>query len=152
MNRILIALAVLTLLFGWTLSTPTRALPPSGSTTTHLWLPVDNLLGANSSAQGHLDTTFVAIPQGAGWVVQASFRADGLSVIGGIEGNVTGKATGDVSLGLGQTVTLDATKLNIQGGNGRLYVRCQFFVDANGEAWVQDTHVGLIGGGSGGEQ
>lgn len=150
MKRTLIALSALTLLFAWTLSTPTRALPPSGSTTTRVLLPAFGQIDWATYTQGSLDATFVATPvAGGGWFVQASFKPVDLSVVGDIDANVSGKATGSLPVALGTTGSFFATRLNMSGGNGRLYVLASIVVDAAGAVSVEGSWLGILHEGDG---
>jgi len=151
MHRLLIAIATVSLLSGWILSTTTPALPPPG-TTTRVMLPVNQYLAGMppAYAQGDLDATFEATPQSGGWIVRATFRPVGLTLGGAIIGNVSGKATGSIGGATGVSRTLFATKLNISGGSRRLFVQCEFYVDSYGVVWVQQYQLGVLTTGGGG--
>ena len=154
MRRFLIAIVTLTSLCGWILTSPTRAVPPQATTTTALVLPVNQFLGGAvpplTLIQGNLEATFEATAHPSGWVVRATFRSDGLTLSGGTTGNVSGRATGSIGLPTGATGTLYATKLNISGGNGRLYVECSIVVDADGVVTVQQYSLDFLTSGGGG--
>lgn len=158
MNRILIALAALILLFGWTLSTAPHADPPPGGTTTHVLLPIDQILvGAGfTRVQGELDATFLATPQTGGWTVQGSFRSQGMDLVGEVGNNLSGRATGVLGIATGVTGTLTARRWSLSGSTGRVIIGCTLVVGADGRVTVQQLRFVYLppgsNGGTGGEQ
>ena len=156
MKRFLIAIVTLTSLCGWILTSPTRALPPHDTTTTHVVLPVYQYLGNSvpvlTLVQGDLDATFEATPQAGGWSIRAIFRSDGLTLTGGTNGTLTGRATGSLSVATGTTGTLTATRFGINGSHERMYVVCSLVVDADGVVTVQQYGLGFVTSGGSGHQ
>ena len=158
MNRFLIALVTVGLLGGWILSSTTRAVPPPPHTTTHVVLPVDQLIGSVfpplTFIEGDLDATFEASPHAGSWIVRASFQPQGLVLVGGTNASVTGKATGSIELAPDAYGTVYATRLRLSGGSGRLFVQCAIVVDVDGVVSVQEYRLDYIssrGGGPGGD-
>lgn len=156
MNRILIVLAALTLLLGWTLSTAPRANPPPSGTTTHVLIPTNQLLLAAgfTRVEGVLDVTFEATPQPGGWAVHGSFRSQGMELVGEIDNHVSGRATGVVSVATGATGTLGASRWRMSGSSGGVVIGCDLVVGADGGVSVQQLRFFYqpAGGGGGYQQ
>jgi hypothetical protein len=156
-QRLLTVIVTVFALCGWILTTPTRALAPSGGTTTQVLLPVYQYIGMGlpfSIAQGNLNATFEATLQSNAWVVRATFKPSGLTLTGALSTHVSGKATGSTVVATGASATIVAAKLNLPSGGGSLIVVCQISVDPGGVVSVQQYHLEFRppNGGSGGQQ
>jgi len=154
MNRFLIAIVTVAALCGWILTSSTRATSPPDGTITQVVLPVEQLFGRGyptSVLSGDLDATFEATPHASGgWWVRGSFRPAGLAFTGEVDGNVSGTARGSSGFATGTSGTILATKLNVSGGNGHLFVLCQLVVDPDGVVWVQQFYLDWLTTGGGG--